>query len=1098
MTSPSTDMSLEEQHKILKEWNQTRSKYTYDKIIPALFETQIEQVVKQVALIYKSNTLNYEDLNNQANQLAHYLRDIGVKQNTLVALCMDPGFELLIGILGILKSGGAYIPLDPNNPVLRQKTILSDSNTKIIITHSKLADQFDDMAKSQVICWEAIQSKRAMYPTNNPTHINKSTDLAYVIYTSGSTGTPKGVMITHRNVHHFVHWFGKAISVSSDDIIDFSSSISFDFAVACTLFPLLKGLKIAICPETDKRDPYLYLKHLQDAHVSIIKITPSRFRQLNSIVLNEEKRLDLKYIVFGGETLLAKDIHDWLKKFPTHKLFCEYGPTEATVASSWILIDEHNIDQYKHRIPIGKPALNTKLYILDKNMQPVSVEALGELYIGGDGIAKGYLNKQQLTEKKFVKNPFGTGRLYKTGDLCCYLHDGNIEFVERIDDQIKIRGFRVEIGEIEKCLASYPGIQNVVILARAEHGELEEKQLVAYCIPKDPRKLDTYDLRDYLKNLLPNYMVPTHFVVMEELPLSASGKLDKSKLPKPEAKEPQQVIPPRNETETILKKIWLESLNLKDISIHDNFFDLGGNSLSAARLITKIRKVAHKKIYLQDLYHSETIARLAGVIDAADDILEDENGKDRLPSLKEMPLNELQFLFWLMKLFYPRSNLSNIVIRKRISGNLDKKKLDIIFELLCKNHPVLCSTIPRYSPLQRPQKNILQFEVIEQDIRDLKLEEQEHELHESLVELEHRKWNRKLPMILFKLFRLGTNSCEIQIAISHFISDEISAEILMNEVSNAYVDYKNESEFVEKRTELVFYDYIQQEQRELSKNLLKYMDFWDHYLADIPSLAFPQNEILNSITSSCTTYFEIPHNILQGLQSFCKKNRIGIGDTLIAATGYVLAPYLDEKNKIAIINFVKSIRDHEAYDHAIGLFVRNDVIKIDLNHSVTLLELAKQVQNSRIENYYYQSCPTIIKIAFLMQKNWKNKKVGNFFIKLFAKIYTGIFHKYKLNYEILVMFGRVFLARKNNSFFVNVNILNHFLNNNSETKLFGFSQMPIKAYHDDKIVEKNVLNIWFDRDEQGKSYLIISGNLRPEFRRVIGSNLLEIMGSSLL
>ncbi|WP_131779258.1 AMP-binding protein [Legionella bozemanae] len=394
MTSSSMDMSLEEQHKILEEWNQTDSKYPYDKIIPELFEEQIAKVLDDVALIYKSKTLTYKALNDQANQLAHHLREIGIKQNTLVAICMEPCFELLISMLGILKSGGTYIPLDPNNPVLRQKDILSDSRAKILITHSQLANQFEEMTTFQMIYWDTIESKLATYPTTNPKHINKTNDLAYVIYTSGSTGKPKGVMITHRNVNHFVHWFGKSISISSEDTFDFSSSISFDFSVTCTLFPLLKRIKIAICAETDKRDPYLYLKHLQDAHVSIIKITPSHFRQINGIVLNEKKMLDLKYIIFGGETLLAKDIKDWLKKFPKHKLFCEYGPTEATVASSWIIIDEHNIDHYKHRIPIGKPALNTKLFILDKNMQPVSVGTLGELYIGGDGIAKGYLNKK--------------------------------------------------------------------------------------------------------------------------------------------------------------------------------------------------------------------------------------------------------------------------------------------------------------------------------------------------------------------------------------------------------------------------------------------------------------------------------------------------------------------------------------------------------------------------------------------------------------------------------------------------------------------------------------------------------------------------------
>lgn len=287
-------------------------------------------------------------------------------------------------------------------------------------------------------------------------------------------------------------------------------------------------------------------------------------------------------------------------------------------------------------------------------------------------------------------------------------------------------------------------------------------------------------------------------------------------------------------------------------------------------MITKIRKITHKNILLQDLYNTGTIAHLAGALNNAVDISDDENGNHRPPPLKAMPLSELQFLFWLMRLFYPKSNISNIVTRKRIAGNLDKKKLDSVFELLCKNHPILCYRIARYSPLQYPQKNILQLKVIEKDISGLKLEEQEHELHVSLDELENRRWKNRLPLILFKLFQLGNNSCEIQIALSHFISDEISAEIVLHEMSHTYIEHKKESETVGKQ-ELVFYDYILREQRDFSKNLSKNIGFWDNYLKNIPLLVFPRNQILSRMNSSCTTYFEIPKNILQGLHRFCKK-----------------------------------------------------------------------------------------------------------------------------------------------------------------------------------------------------------------------------------
>ncbi|KTD24669.1 non-ribosomal peptide synthetase [Legionella maceachernii] len=1088
-----SSISVGERHKILKEWNQTESQYPH-KIISKLFEDQAKKKSHQIALIYKSHTLLYEDLNHQANQLAHYLREVGIKRNTLVAICIEPGFKLLISILAILKAGGAYIPLDPNNPVQRQKMILSDSGTEIIITHSQLTDQFEELPIPQKIYWDAIQSKLAFYSTANPKPINTMNDLTYVCYTSGSTGKPKGVMITHQNVQHFVHWFSKAIPITSEGIFDFSSSISFDFSVACTLFPLLTGMKVAICSETDKKDPYLYLSHLQKTHTSIAKLTPSYFRKIKSIVLNENKTLDLKYLVFGGETLFARDIKDWLKKFPEQKLFCEYGPTEATVASSGIIIDSNNINHYKYRIPIGKPVLNTKLFILDKNRQPVPIGTLGELYIGGDGIAKGYLNQKKLTQKKFIDSPFSSGKLYKTGDLCRYLPDGNIEFVERQDHQIKIRGFRVETHEIEKCLLSHPGIQNVIIRSRFENKKFEEKQLVAYCISKGSIAIDTNELRDYLKKQLPDYMVPAFFVFLDEFPLSASGKLDIHKLPEPDIKETRQIIKPRNEMENILKTIWSETLNVKEISINDNFFDLGGNSLSAIRLIVKIRKITRKNIQLQDLYNAGTISELSNIVMESTDISEDNNKKNTPTDLKEIPLNELQFLFWLMRLFYPKSKVSNIVIRKRLAGNLDKNKLAIIFELLCKNHPILCYRIAKYSPLQYPQEKIRQFEVIEKDISGLKPQEQETKLHLSLNNLENQKWRNGLPLITIKLFRMADNLSELQIALSHFISDEISANIVLNEMSNAYVEYKKDLEPIVQQ-ELVFRDYVLHEQKVLRKTLSKNINFWDEYLKDIPMLIFPIEQRLNGINLSCTSYFEIAENTVEKLHLICKKNRLSMADILLAATGYTLTNYLNHSNKTIIINFVKSTRDCEIYDNAVGLFVRNEVIKIDLNKSLSLFEVAQQIQRDRIENNSHQSCPAIIKISSILKKNWKNKKIGNFFIQLFAKIYSTVFYKHQLNYEILLMFGRVFLSRKNNHFFVNVNIMNNFIHNDYEKEFFGFKQKPYVLYKGDKLVEKNVLNVWFNRDEKGKPYLILSGSLKPEFRNTLGSNLLKIITS---
>lgn len=1087
-------MSMSEHQTILNDLHKKQSDVVHHKSLSALFEEQVANNSDKTALIFKREKCTYSELNAKANQVAHYLREMSTN-NLMIALCMKPSFDLLVGLLGILKAGKAYVPLDPNNPTSRIRFILEDTKSKVILTQSSEMKLFDNI-NAPVLCLDTQQSNLNPYSTNNPTHLTKPNDLAYVIYTSGSTGTPKGVLVTHSNVIYFIHWFSKALSITKKDIFDFSSSISFDFAVATSLFPLMQGAKIAICPEHIKKDPYLYVNHLLESQVTIIKTTPSHFRNLKELVLNEKRNLSLKYVVFGGDSLFVTDIKDWLQQFPKQILFCEYGPTETTVATAWIKVDKNNIHQFKNKIPIGKPALNTQLYILDDKLHPVPINVVGELYIGGKGVANGYLNRKELTEKKFIKDPFSKNsdaRLYQTGDFCRFLADGNIEFIERVDNQVKIRGYRIQMEEIEACLITHPDIKEAVVAARhLDEEQIAEKQLVAYCVPKNKIKLDLFELRSYLKKQLPEYMIPAVFEILKTIPLSSNGKVDRHHLPEPKRIVNREEVIPSTELERSLKIIWEEALHLKHINSTDNFFNLGGNSLAASRIIAKIRLKLNKEISLQDFYNTLTIGDLALLIKKAQVINEPVITKNTALILDEnkIPLSELQFLFWLMRLFYPKAKILNIVDRRRFSGILELSILNKALDYVCKNHPIFSYTISHFSPIQYWQR-LSSPKVEEIDLTHLTLEKQELELVRSLDMLQHLTWKKNDYLFRVRLFSLGNELSELQIGISHFISDEISSGLFIRSLSEYYQAFLNKEKITIDVHRRHYKDYVAQDIIKLKNGLQKNIDFWEVYLKDISSLYFPEHYLIKDTESLNTSSIRIPEMILERLQSLCTAHCLSTTASLIAAVSAGLAPYVNKSNKVLLINLVKSTRDSDEYDEAIGLFLRTDIIKIDLNNSSDFLELSTRIQKSIIDTAPYQSCPIIIKLGCLLQEKWERNKIRNRLSTFFSKIYANLFPKCKLDYRILRMFLFVFSTRKSNHFFIDINIMNHFISKNKDRNLFALDLKIIKPYQGDRAVDKNILNICFDRDSEDQTNLILSGNLTRSFLEQLGEDIIK-------
>lgn len=1072
------------------------SDYPRDRLIQAWFEEQAARTPHLPALQFETQTLTYAALNERANQLAHYLRSLQVTPDTPLAICLEPGFDLLIGILAILKAGCGYVPLDPHYPVERLQYMLADTQASVLITHSDFVSIFANVMTTR-LCLDVTTQAIDACATTNPDHRNQATDLAYVIYTSGSTGKPKGVMITHRNVSHFFHWFGLALPVTTDDIVDFSSSISFDFSVPNTLFPLTRGASIAICPEASRKDSFLYLNHLQARRVSVIKITPSHFRQLKEFVTPEHALTHLRWIIFGGESSYVKDVQDWLLQYPELKIFNEYGPTEATVATSWVIVDKENIRQFKHVLPIGKPALNSQLYILDDALKPVAVGERGELYIGGEGVARGYLNRPEVTAERFIPNPFSNhpeSRLYKTGDVCRWLPDGNIEFIERVDHQVKIRGFRIEISEIEMNLVSHPGIREAAVLAPDSLiDQTGEKRLVAYCVAQTPEAVPSVQtLREHLQYGLPEYMIPTIFVMMDALPLTPNGKLDRKALPLPVMSRAESYMAPRNDMERSLAQIWCDVLNLPEIGIQDNFFDLGGHSLTASRIISRIGKQHKKAIKLQDFYQAPTIESLAFAVKAASDYQQEINQAVRRKSARGFPLSDMQFLLWLAQKSYSRTQSLNIVDRRRVAGLLDRTTLHLAFDRLLERHPVLSYYISSKAPMQYPQSNC-HVPVVEQSLVTLTPAQQSEVLSQSLNELRACHFGKKgSPLIAARVFQLDDHTTELQLGLSHMISDELSPDIVFNDLS-AY--YTGQTRPALSAVNSSYQDYAITERHHFNDHLQEDMRFWKHYLKNTVLFDFPFVTPNVVADESYSTYLEVPEEVLSHLRAFCARHRLSVSDSLCAAVGMALSCHVeldpDIPDQSMVINVVKSTRNNDYYDDTIGFFVRTDLVKIAMNDEPGFLELSRRVQQSSLDTEAHQSCPVVVKLANLFRPRWQGKRVRGAMMNLLAFLCARLFPAYELHPDVLNQYGRLFIANTERHFLAQVNVLNSFMQDKKINPLFGFPVKRVEEEQNERVVANRVLEVSFDRNNRNRPYLIVAGCIPAALREQIASDILR-------
>jgi len=763
----------------LAKWNEGQTDYPQDKCIHQLIAAQAEQTPDRVAVAFSGQQLTYGELNKRANQLAHYLQGMGVGPDVLVGICVERSLEMLVGILGILKAGGAYVPIDPGYPFERISFILGDAQPPALLTQEHLEAELP-AHWGQVICldseWEEIAAESESNPSSNVTAEN----LVYVIYTSGSTGKPKGVLVSHRNlVHSTINRCYYYPEPPQSFLL--LSSFAFDSSVAGIFWTLCCGGRLVLPPQQFQSEPEQLARAIAQHQVEYLLSIPS----LYAVVLEQAAPQELSRLrgaIVAGEACPRKLIEQHRQLLPDCALFNEYGPTEGTV---WSTVYNCQDWQQEISVPIGRPIGNTQIYILDRHLQPVPIGIKGELYIGGAGIARGYLHRPELTESKFIGDPFSDrpdARLYRTGDLARYREDGNIEFLGRIDDQVKIRGYRIELGEIEAILGQHQGVTQTAVMARSDaDGDL--RRLVAYIVPSEESNVPSASaLRDFLKSKLPEYMVPVRFVSLSAMPLTPNGKIDRRALPAPEDVNPSSssgFAAPRTPQEECLARIWSELLRLKQVSIHDNFFELGGDSIVSIQMIARANQ-AGLILNPKQLFEHQTIAKLAAVAGTTPGIIAEQE-----IITGAMPLTPIQHWFWEQNLPAPQHFNQSILLK--VSSRLKPELLQQAVQQLLVHHDALRLRARGWPPEQAiaPAEKTVPFAVV--DLSNLEAQKQPEAIASRATEIQASLNLADGPIMRVVLFKLGAEGPDrLLLVIHHLAVDGISWRILLEDLKSAY------------------------------------------------------------------------------------------------------------------------------------------------------------------------------------------------------------------------------------------------------------------------------------------------------------------------
>ncbi|MCA2685356.1 MULTISPECIES: non-ribosomal peptide synthase/polyketide synthase [unclassified Microcystis] len=940
-----------ETNQLLIEWNNTQVDYPEYKCIHQLFEEQVKRTPDAIAVVFDNQQLTYNELNCRANQLAHYLQKLGVKPKELVGICLERSLEMIVGLLAILKVGGAYVPIDPDYPQERISFMLQDTQVKILLTCESLETSLPNH-QAIVVCLDKDWQQINQASQENLNSTVSADNLAYVIYTSGSTGIPKGVIVTHQAVNRLV-LNTNYIQFTPDDRVVQASNIAFDAATFEIWGALLNGAKIIIIAKSVLLSPQELALSLKENQISVLFLTTALFNQLANLV--PQAFSNLRCLLFGGEAVEPKWVEEVLEKGAPQRLLHVYGPTENTTFSCWYLVEK--VASTATTIPIGKAIANTQIYLLDKNLQPVPIGVVGELHIAGAGLAKGYLNRPELTQEKFIANPFdktGKSKLYKTGDLARYLPDGNIEYVGRIDNQVKIRGFRIELGEIEAVLSQNQAVQSSCVIVREDN--LGDKRLVAYVVLQPEINLTINEIRQFLRAKLPDYMVPTAFVLLDTFPLTPNGKIDRRALPVPDLQSQGEYIAPRNPIEEKIAQIWAEVLKLERVSIEDNFFELGGHSLLATQVISRCQEAFEIALPLRYLFESPTIAQLSAVI-----LKELQTGLGlKLPSIvpvnreDDIPLSWAQERLWFVNQLEGESGAYTIDLTMRLRGNLNIKALEKAFQAIIQRHEPLRTQfkLKDNQPIQAIASNV-NFTLPVVQSQPLQVEQ-------LLIEAASEPFDLANGSVLrVKLWQVKTDEYVLLLAIHHIAADGWSVGVLIDELSAYYRSFCTGTKADLPDLSIQYADFAVWQRQWLTNEVLdRQLSYWKQQLTGVPLLhQLPTDRPRPAIQSfrGGTERLQLDSQLTQQLKKLSQESGSTLFMTLLAGFAVLLSRYSQQTD--VVIGSPIANRNRTEIEGLIGFFVNTLVLRFDLSQDPNFEDFLTQVRQTTQDAYDHQDLP---------------------------------------------------------------------------------------------------------------------------------------------
>ncbi|MDB9527422.1 amino acid adenylation domain-containing protein [Oscillatoria sp. CS-180] len=945
-------LSTSERQQLLVAWNDTTVKTPSPQYLHQRLEAQAERTPDAVALVFENQQLTYQALNEAANQLAHCLQRRGVGPEVLVGLCVERSLAMVVGLLGILKAGGAYVPLDPDYPSDRLAFILADTQLSIVVTHQSTAPKLPPSA-AQFVCLDDDWATISRYRRSNPNLPIRASHLAYVIYTSGSTGTPKGVLLTHQGLSNLAIAQQHSFDLTPQSCILQFASLNFDASIWEIAMALCSGAKLCIGTADSLLPGATLRRQLQQHSITHVTLPPSALA-----VMPTEPLPTLKTLIVAGEACSSKLATQWSSN---RHFFNAYGPTESTVCATVAEV----IDG-ERPLTIGQAIANTQIYILDSYLNPVPVGVPGELYIGGEGLARGYLNRPALTADRFIPNPFSVElghRLYRTGDLACYQPEGNIKFLGRVDDQAKIRGFRIEPGEIEAWLHRDPQVQESVVVCSKDLAG--HQRLVAYVASASSPPPTPATLRRFLKQHLPDYMVPSAFVTLAALPKMPNGKVDRAALPVPETEtlmRSAKYEAPRSDVEQTLANIWSQVLGIAEISIHDNFFELGGHSLLATQVISQILSTLAVDVPLRHLFESPTIAELSDLMAT----LQPQAIAQVAPILpisreQRLGLSFAQERLWLIDQLEGASPAYNISTGIRLAGTLSVVALEQAVTALVQRHEVLRThfQVVEGVPVQVIVPNLPKV-LSQVDLQLLPPAAQSSAVEKLLAEDAQRPFALSQgPLFRLTLLRLTHTEHVLLMTLHHIIADAWSMGILMHEVSTLFHQCCQGESPMLPPLPFQYADFAHWQRKWLSgERLEQQLAYWRQQLAAAPPLLELPTDSPRPVSqtfSGRTHQMCLPLDLTEAIEAIAQQTGTTLFMALLAAYAVLLSRYSRQSD--LVIGTPIANRNRKDLESLIGFFVNTLALRVDTSGNPSFTTLLQRVQTVALEAYAHQDLP---------------------------------------------------------------------------------------------------------------------------------------------